>query len=194
LVVQKDEIKDLSLNTKSLNKKITENKAKARKEEKKRLAELKKLIKTDSLNAITNRKSIDSMHLAYEKNLQRKNIIEKAEEFLGTKYYFGGMTKNGIDCSALIYNAFSENLIDVPRTSRAQAKIGKRVKKEKAKPGDLIFFRTTSKFRITHVGIITENNDGQIKFIHASSSQGVTISSLENSYYKKTFAKIKRLL
>ena len=192
--IPKVEPKDLSFDAKTILKIKEEKNAKYRKSEKKQLAELKKLIKNDSLLAVVLKFKVDSLHIVEEKNIQRHNIIEKAEEFLGTRYYWGGMTKNGIDCSALIYNAYTDNLIDIPRTSLAQSKLGKRIKKSKAKPGDLIFFRTTTRHRITHVGIVTENNDGEIKFIHASSSQGVTISSLAESYFKRTFAKIKQLL
>ena len=192
--LSKDNTNDLTINTKSLEKFKFHNKTKKRKTEKIRIVELKKIIKKDSLNRIVKKFYYDSLHLAFEKNTQREHIIESAEDFLGTRYYYGGMTKNGIDCSALIFNAYSENLIDVPRTSMAQSKIGKRIKKEKAKPGDLIFFRTTRRHRITHVGIVTENTDGKIKFIHASSSHGVMISSLEETYFQNSFAKIKQLL
>ena len=192
--IPKDEPKDLAINLKSLEKVKAIKIAKNKKEQKKQIALFKKQIKKDSLKFISEIRQHDSLHLAFEKNMQREHIIESAEEFLGTKYYFGGMTKNGIDCSALIFNAYSDNLIDVPRTSLAQSKLGKRIKKEKAKPGDLIFFKTTSKSRITHVGIVTENKDGEIKFIHASSSHGVMISSLEETYFHDAFATIKQLL
>ena len=104
------------------------------------------------------------------------------------------MTKNGIDCSALMLKAYDNIDFDLPRTSFAQSKIGKKIKKTKALPGDLVFFKTSRRNRVTHVGLITENNNGEIKFIHASSSKGVIESSLEENYYKKTYVKIKRIL
>lgn len=128
-------------------------------------------------------------------NFQKAEVIETAKEYIGTPYYYGGMSKEGIDCSALILFAYSKNDVELPRTSRAQSKIGRKIKKSKAEPGDLIFFKTNRRRSvITHVGLITENHEGKIKFIHASSSQGVVESSLENSYYKKTFAKINRII
>ncbi|NJM79845.1 MAG: C40 family peptidase [Flavobacterium sp.] len=75
-----------------------------------------------------------------------------------------------------------------------QSKLGKKVKKEKADIGDLIFFKTTRRKVISHVGMVVANYNGEIKFIHASSSKGVTISSLEQSYFKKKFVKIKRVI
>ena len=102
---------------------------------------------------------------------------------------------NGIDCSALILNAFQKNNYELPRTSFAQSKLGKKIKKNKADIGDLIFFKTTRRNIVSHVGIVVENRNGSIMFIHASSSRGVTISSLDSeTYFKKRFAKIKRII
>lgn len=126
--------------------------------------------------------------------IKRAHIIENAKTYLGTKYYFGGMCEKGIDCSALVLKAFENNDILVPRTSRAQAELGIEVGLKKADIGDLIFFKTTRRNVISHVGIVVENYQGEIKFIHASSSQGVTITSLENSYFKKRFVEIKRII
>lgn len=128
-------------------------------------------------------------------NFQKAEVIETAKEYIGTPYHFGGMSKNGIDCSALTLFAFTKNDLVLPRTSRAQSKIGRKIKKSNAQPGDLIFFKTNRRRSIiTHVGLITENHDGTIKFIHASSSRGVIESSLDESYYQRTFAKIKRII
>ena len=128
-------------------------------------------------------------------NFQKAEVIEAAKEYIGTPYHYGGMSKNGIDCSALMLFAYTKNDMELPRTSRAQSKIGRKVNKSKAEPGDLIFFKTNRRRSvITHVGLVTENHDGLIKFIHASSSKGVIESSLEESYYQRTFAKIKRII
>jgi cell wall-associated NlpC family hydrolase len=128
-------------------------------------------------------------------NFQKAEVIEAAKEYIGTPYHYGGMTKKGIDCSALMLFAYTKNDMELPRTSRAQSKIGRKIKKSNAEPGDLIFFKTNRRRSvITHVGLVTENHDGLIKFIHASSSKGVIESSLEESYYQRTFAKIKRII
>lgn len=129
-----------------------------------------------------------------ERNPQRASVVESAKEFLGTPYRYGGTTTNGFDCSGLTCISYKEIEIELPRTSIAQSEEGRKIKKAKAKPGDLIFFKTSRRNVINHVGIITENTDGEIKFIHASTSSGVVISSLLESYYEKAFAKIKRII
>jgi murein DD-endopeptidase / murein LD-carboxypeptidase len=127
-------------------------------------------------------------------NSVRLSIVEKAKEFIGTPYRYGGTTTNGLDCSGLTCNSYKKAEIELPRRSIDQSKEGIKIKKSKAKPGDLIFFKTSRRNVINHVGIVTENNNGEISFIHASSSSGVVISSLLESYYKDTFAKIKRII
>ncbi len=127
--------------------------------------------------------------------LVRNKIIDSAKIYIGTPYKYGGMSLNGIDCSALIFRAFQKNNHELPGTSSAQSKLGKKIKKNKAEIGDLIFFKTSRRNVISHVGIVVENRNGSILFIHASSSRGVTISSLDNeTYFKKKFAKIKRII
>jgi cell wall-associated NlpC family hydrolase len=87
-------------------------------------------------------------------------------------------------------------LIKLPRTSAEQAKAGTRLGKntDEAKKGDLIFFKTNKRSQINHVGIVTEVNNEEIIFIHSSTSKGVIHSSTKQSYYKKTFAQLNRIL
>jgi cell wall-associated NlpC family hydrolase len=129
-----------------------------------------------------------------EINPLRLNVVESAKEFLGTPYRYGGTTTKGLDCSGLTCTSYKNVEINLPRRSIDQSKEGIKIKKAKAKPGDLIFFKTSRRDVINHVGIITENNNGEISFIHASTSSGVVISSLLESYYKNAFAKIKRII
>lgn len=125
---------------------------------------------------------------------KRITVIEKAKEYLGTRYRYGGRSLSGIDCSGLMCEAFEAADITLPRTSAAQATAYKKIKKKKAQEGDLIYFITRGK-RISHVGLIVEvTDDSEIKFIHASSSSGVIVSSLNESYYAKRFAHINRVL
>ena len=104
------------------------------------------------------------------------------DEWMGTRYRMGGTTKKGIDCSA-----FTGSLLlavygfSMPRTARDQYHATKRVEKEELEEGDLVFFNTRG--GISHVGIYLANG----KFAHSSSSQGVTISSLDDEYYAKRF-------
>lgn len=120
-------------------------------------------------------------------------VIAKAKDFIGTRYRYGGKDKNGIDCSGLVCASFSEINLTLPRSSSEQASEVTKVNKKNAQIGDLIFFITRGK-RISHVGIITEIIDDEIKFIHASTSSGVIISSIKELYYSKRFSHIGRVL
>lgn len=120
-------------------------------------------------------------------------LIENATKNLGTRYKTGGTTSNGFDCSGLIVSTFKKLDINLPRTSKNQAKVGDKISKTEAKEGDLIFFSTRKKGVINHVGIITEIINDEIKFIHASTHLGVIISSIKESYYSKRFIQINRV-
>jgi len=114
-----------------------------------------------------------------------KNIIKLAKQKLGQKYVWGAIGKSGtFDCSGFTNYVFKKNGINIPRTSRNQAKFGKLVARNKLKKGDLIFFDTSSprKGYVNHVGIYL----GHGRFIHASSAKKkVTISTLSNFYAKR---------
>ena len=106
----------------------------------------------------------------------------------GVRYKLGGESMTGIDCSAFIQKAFEEKLaLEMPRTTLLQAKVGKEVNKDELETGDLVFFKTG---RSKHVGIYMENG----KFMHASTSYGVTISDLSNSYFAKNYWKAQRII
>jgi cell wall-associated NlpC family hydrolase len=121
-------------------------------------------------------------------------LIEKASEYLGTRYRSGGTTAAGFDCSGLMCTTFEEIDFNLPRTSGSQAAMGSKVKKRQAQKGDLIFFATNRKKTISHVGMITEVDGDEIKFIHSSTSSGVIISSIREPYYAKRFVQINRVL
>ncbi|MDA0779869.1 MAG: C40 family peptidase [Bacteroidetes bacterium] len=124
----------------------------------------------------------------------RDGVVYYAKGYMGTPYAYGGNTKGGIDCSGLIYNAFRQQGVRVPRTVHELRKKGKRISIDRVKKGDIIFFRTSRKRKLTHAGIVVSTRNGIPQFIHASSSKGVIISSLESSYWKKAYAQTRRLL
>lgn len=121
-------------------------------------------------------------------------LIEKASEHMGTRYRRGGTTSAGFDCSGLMFHTFKTIDLDLPRSSHEMATYGEVVNKSQANKGDLIFFATFGGSRITHVGMITEVLEDEIKFIHSSTSQGVMISSTKENYYSKSFVQINRVL
>jgi len=123
-----------------------------------------------------------------------KNLIEKATDNIGVRYKAGGTTRNGFDCSGLVYTTFESENITLPRSSYDQAKIGKIIPLNDARKGDLIFFKTNKSSRINHVGLVTEANADEVKFVHSSTSKGVIISSTKEAYYKNSFEQVNRIL
>nr|WP_315219929.1 C40 family peptidase [uncultured Flavobacterium sp.] len=122
------------------------------------------------------------------------NLIKTATDNIGIRYKAGGNTKNGFDCSGLVFFTFQSEDILLPRSSFEQSKIGQVILFDEAKRGDLIFFKTNKSRQINHVGLITEANSSEIKFVHSSTSKGVIISSTKEKYYHDSFTQINRVL
>ncbi|MCL1059369.1 NlpC/P60 family protein [Shewanella gelidimarina] len=115
-------------------------------------------------------------------------LMQLHSEWKGTPYRFGGMSKRGIDCSGFVALGFKDKFgITLPRTTDEQRSIGQSVSKSQLREGDLVFFKTGWSTR--HVGIYIGNH----QFLHASTSQGVMISSLNNSYWKQKYWLARRL-
>ncbi|MBN2634108.1 MAG: C40 family peptidase [Bacteroidales bacterium] len=113
-------------------------------------------------------------------------IIATARKYLGVPHCMGGTTSKCMDCSGLLVAVFRQYNIVLPHNSEEQARYGKIIKNPaNLKKGDLVFFirsYQTKKF-ITHAGICTGNNH----FIHASTSKGVTITSLSDPWWNEKF-------
>ncbi|TLF46948.1 C40 family peptidase [Maribacter aurantiacus] len=123
------------------------------------------------------------------------NIINTALTFSGVRYKYGGTTRKGMDCSGLLYVSFSEHDVELPRTSSRMAERGTRIRVKDIEKGDLLFFKTTrGSKRINHVGMVVTVENDEIKFIHASTSRGVTISSLRDGFWNQAFVKATRIL
>ena len=132
---------------------------------------------------------------AREVSKTSQSVIKSAQKYKGTKYKYGGESKRGMDCSGLIYVAFSDNAITVPRTTSELKVIGQWVDLKEVKSGDLVFFATKKNSRkVNHVGIVTEVTNGDLKFIHASSSKGVIESRLSERYWYFAFVQARRVL
>ncbi len=123
-----------------------------------------------------------------------KDIIEYAEQFLGTPYEWGGTDLNGgVDCSGYVYSVYAKFGIALNRSSASmEAADGEFIDKEDLSAGDLVFFDNDGNGTIDHVGIYM--HDGY--YIHSSSGKttGVIISSLYDSYSMQTYASAKRVL
>lgn len=122
-------------------------------------------------------------------------VIQTAKSYRGTPYRYGGTTRAGIDCSALVFHAYYSVGINLPRQSADQSEIGTKISLNNLKLGDVLFFATgKKKNQVTHSGIVTEVGNGDVRFIHASTSLGVTEDYLSNRYWNKAFLFGRRLL
>jgi len=146
----------------------------------------------------TEEKPIEKNNIEYVgTTIQPSEFVNYAKTLIGTPYLYGSVDpQKGLDCSGFI-NAVSNHFgIKVPRSSVEFTSFGKTIETGNAAPGDLILFTgtDTSKRVVGHIGIVTDNTNGQIQFIHSSSGKlkGVTISDLDG-YYKTRFVKVIRI-
>lgn len=110
-------------------------------------------------------------------------LIATATQYIGTPYAFGGTTPKAFDCSGYLQYVFAKHGISIPRLADEQYRLGTSTKSSShLVPGDLVFF-TTYTSGASHCGIYL----GDGKFIHASSSRGVRIDELSNSYWKPRY-------
>jgi cell wall-associated NlpC family hydrolase len=117
-------------------------------------------------------------------------IASLALRYLGFKYRYGGASPRGFDCSGFTMYIYSQFGWKLPHNAAAQMELGMTVKKEDLLPGDLVFFRTLNSYKINHVGIYLGEGD----FIHAASGSGlITVSNMNNGYYKYKFYSARRL-
>ena len=116
-------------------------------------------------------------------SVKNLSLLQTIEEWWGTKYRIGGNDKTGVDCSGFTHALYSSlYATNLPRTSREQFGLLKPVDLKDMHEGDLVFFSVNGS--ITHVGFYLQNN----RFVHASTSEGVMISSLNEPYWSKRFA------
>lgn len=121
-------------------------------------------------------------------NYIARRIITTSMDYIGVPYVFGGTTPSGFDCSGYVQYVFAHAGISLPRTADVQYEVGTPVSTAELVPGDLVFF-TTYTYGASHVGIYV----GDGNFIHASSSRGVTISSLSQAYYSSHYIGARRI-
>jgi cell wall-associated NlpC family hydrolase len=118
-----------------------------------------------------------------------KRILNEYRKWRGTRHKMGGTGSEGIDCSGFVKAIYRDAFgIELPRTTREQAKLGKSMALEDLQPGDLVFFKPPTYPR--HVGIFLS----QSEFVHASKNKGVTISKIDTHYWGKYYWTARRIL
>ncbi|QLG91920.1 C40 family peptidase [Pseudomonas yamanorum] len=130
----------------------------------------------------------------YQLPVLADSILERGMSLIGTRYRFGGTSEAGFDCSGFIGYLFREEAgMNLPRSTREMINVdAPLVARNNLKPGDLLFFSTNGRGRVSHAGIYL----GDDQFIHSSSrrSGGVRVDKLGDSYWSKTFIEAKRAL
>ena len=128
-------------------------------------------------------------NLTHGSNYISRRIVNTSMQYIGVPYVFGGNNpRTGLDCSAYVKLVYSQVGINLPRTADVQYTVGTPVAMADLLPGDAVFFETYAP-GASHVGIYI----GDGNFIHASSSKGVTISSLGASYYSAHYLGARRM-
>ena len=118
-----------------------------------------------------------------------EQLYSAIQEWMGTPYKYGGTTKSGVDCSAFVGNVFRQVYkVNLHRVANDIQQDVTPVEKNELREGDIVFF-TNSKGRVSHVGIYLR--DGM--FAHASTSRGVIISRLSDTYWSKHFYRCGRV-
>ncbi|MGF1739751.1 NlpC/P60 family protein [Vibrio profundum] len=125
----------------------------------------------------------------YNQSQVLHRLYAQYSHWKGVRYQYGGYSHSGIDCSGFTRTTFHSQFgVRLNRTAEEQSEQGFSVSKSHLRPGDLVFFKTG--FFSHHVGIYLDRH----RFLHASTSKGVMISSLNNVYWKDHYWKSRRVL
>lgn len=130
------------------------------------------------------------------KSATTDTVVKTARSYMGVPYAFGGTSRAGMDCSGLLIRSFEAAGIEIPRTSAAQSKMGKKVTIDEVRKGDLVFFKAEEgKKKVTHVGLVTEvRGKTEVRFIHSSTKLGVVENNLHSDHYRKIFLQARRII
>ncbi len=150
-------------------------------------------VSNTAANTITNK--ANSRVTTTQRNLGRgvtADVVRTAQSQLGTKYVLGGSSPSaGFDCSGLIYWAYKQHEISVPRITKDQAYAGKGVSTKSLQPGDILVFEQSSAPNKLHTGLYIGND----QFIHSPNSKSkVRIDSVSSSYWQKSLLVARRVV
>ncbi|AZQ43611.1 C40 family peptidase [Nonlabens ponticola] len=137
----------------------------------------------------------DDELLTVESNSLIDDAIENAMKYDGVRYKYGGSTRKGMDCSGLIHIAFDEAGEQVPRTSASFYAASEAIDIDEVRKGDLMFFATgRNRKKINHVALVVQVTPAEIRFVHATVSRGVTVSSFNEPYWLGRYISSGRLI
>lgn len=122
----------------------------------------------------------------------RNEIVETAEGFIGLPYQWGGSSaEEGFDCSGLTMAVYQLNGLNLPRSSRDQYSIGAPVERTELARGDLVFFATKGREKVSHVGVYA----GDDRFIHApGKGKTIRVDSLADRYFTTRYVGARKYL
>ena len=143
------------------------------------------------IGVVLDKYDLDADENNFETATTKEKMLMEIIKYLNVPYQYGGNSKSGIDCSAFTQNVYKNTLsVNLSRSAREQYKQGEVISDvDDLQFGDLVFFDTGSSVSPGHVGIYI----GDELFAHASTKKGVTISSLNHSYYKDRFMGSRRI-
>lgn len=152
--------------------------------------ELSKILAARNTSSVSAIEAASSVQLKYAvlmntevESLPSKQLLEVVDEWYGVRYRTGGNTTSGVDCSGFTVAVYAALYgMTIPRVSREQYRISRKISTTELQEGDLVFFNTNGR-GVSHVGVYLGNN----KFIHASVSRGVMVNDLFESYYLKRY-------
>jgi cell wall-associated NlpC family hydrolase len=146
-------------------------------------------------NSASEEITIDNNYELYDANNRslsdvEQRLLAEIKIYLGAPYRRGGTSQSGFDCSGLVTTVYRNTLnLKLPRKVRELYQYGRTVGPSDLLLGDLVFFERVENFGVSHVGIYI----GELQFVHASSTSGVIISKMNDSYYRTRFVGAKRV-
>ncbi|MGJ7921202.1 LysM peptidoglycan-binding domain-containing protein [Neobacillus sp. LXY-4] len=127
---------------------------------------------------------------AVQHAIVKKALVLDSRNYIGVPYLWGGSTPSGFDCSGFIYFMFNKHGVNTTRTTSGSLYTqGISIDRSKLQPGDLVFYAVNEPGVISHVGFYV----GENQFISATSSKGIQVVSLDNTYWAKYYVGAKRV-
>jgi lipoprotein Spr/probable lipoprotein NlpC len=150
----------------------------------------KPIYRTEPIEAAPPAKSPDLAEPAPRPSTEmEKTLADAANSWIGVPYRYGGVSRQGVDCSALAAHLLEEVGVKLPRSVNQQRNVGREIPFDTIEAGDLVFFKIESP-RVNHVGVVLDRT----RFVHASRSRGVAVDLLENDYFRKRIVQTRRVL